>query len=647
MLPSNTNKKNRTKAVYQIDISTGNILKEWASATEAEKKEKYNSRRISQVCRGKAYSSNGYFWKYVDRALAANFAPAGEPKEKHLKDRKAVGCYDILTKEYEVFENLTKVLEKFSDTTTSRDLLRRMVRDTTKFISNKYTGPLFYRDNFAIFYCDTFSLEDFLSRYNALSEQCKICNKKYKSLRSLATHLQSSHQFTSKEYVIKHIYNNNIPVCAEESCLEETRYTSFSFKKYCKKHSINAMKEGGEVGGQAQAWNKGLTKLDDTRILKQSIEMLGQKNHFYGKKHGKNTKEKISSQKRLSKNEILDRLSVRENDYSFEKFNFEIYCSRQFDKITCICKKCSKEVKKTLQSLERGSLCKFCYPFTVSKAEIEIGDFIEKDLLIKPTRNIRSVISPYELDIFVPEKKVAFEYHGLYWHMDRGDKNFDKELHYKKHKMCSENNIKLLQFFSYDWEHKQKIVKSMIANSLGKNKTSIGGRETKVVEISNREAKDFFEKNHLHGYVKAKKCFALECKATQEILSIVSVRTAFHKKYKSSIEIARFATKLNHNVIGGFSKLLKSAIIPYAKDNGYKSIISYADLLTGSGNVYEKSGFINKGHTGLSYWYTDGKVLFNRFKFRATKSLTEKEIAKQNKVYKVYGCGNSLFELVL
>jgi hypothetical protein len=64
--------------------------------------------------------------------------------------------------------------------------------------------------------------------------------------------------------------------------------------------------------------------------------------------------------------------------------------------------------------------------------------------------------------------------------------------------------------------------------------------------------------------------------------------------------------------------------------------------------VYEATGFkLVKENTGINYWYTDGTVRYNRFKFRAQPGKTEREVAEENSVYRVYGCGNSLYELDL
>lgn len=83
--------------------------------------------------------------------------------------------------------------------------------------------------------------------------------------------------------------------------------------------------------------------------------------------------------------------------------------------------------------------------------ENELHDYITniaKDKII--IRNSRSIISPYEIDIFLPELNLAFEFNGNYWHSTEYK---DRYYHYNKTLMCLNNNIKLIHIFEYDWDN--------------------------------------------------------------------------------------------------------------------------------------------------------------------------------------------------
>ena len=201
-------------------------------------------------------------------------------------------------------------------------------------------------------------------------------------------------------------------------------------------------------------------------------------------------------------------------------------------------------------------------------------------------------------------------------------------------------------FYSDEVESKLELIKSMVevrASSARLNK--LNARDLIVdCTISKQEEKNFFNQHHVSGFTNSAKCFGLRNQESNELVCLVSLRRPI--QHKGKIEIARFATRMNTLVRGGFSKLLKSAIIPWCKDNCFASIISYAELRFGEGGVYKTCGFrVIKDNTGENYWYTDGEERMHRFKFRAQPGKSENEVAKEHGVYRVYGCGNRLYEL--
>lgn len=201
----------------------------------------------------------------------------------------------------------------------------------------------------------------------------------------------------------------------------------------------------------------------------------------------------------------------------------------------------------------------------------------------------------------------------------------------------------MLLFYSDDWNNKQELIKSMIDSRLGKSVNIYDARKLLVVEDPEL-TKQFLELNHISGWCRSVKSFGLVDKATKELVCLLTLRKPLHKE-PDVVEIARFCSKQQSNIRGGFSRLLSTSV-KWSVDNNYTKIISYCDLNTGTGRVYEATGFkLLKENTGINYWYTDGTVRYNRFKFRAQPGKTEKEVAEENGVHRVYGCGNSLYEL--
>lgn len=303
--------------------------------------------------------------------------------------------------------------------------------------------------------------------------------------------------------------------------------------------------------------------------------------------------------------------------------------------------KCGKSFNPTIHNfLDNQSRCPNCVN-NISQAEKEIRDFVKSigvDIKEKNC-NIRSVIPPKELDIYIPERNFAIEYNGLYWH---SEERVGKKAHIDKTLACYKKDIKLFHIFSDEWRDKQEIIKSMIASRLGKSQYRIYARHCEVREVENkREAKEFLQRSHVSGDNNAKVYFGLFY--DNKLISVLSLKKPIQKKYGNAIEIARFSSELNYSVVGGFSKILK-VVKKWAVNKGFDKIVTYSDRRFGFGKVYEKCGFKKvEKDTGIDYWYSNGLIRETRFKYRANNGKTEKQVAEENNVFRIYGCGSSIY----
>ena len=236
---------------------------------------------------------------------------------------------------------------------------------------------------------------------------CKICNIEATG-KKLSNHIQKVHSLTSMQYTVDYLLNRQQPMCLE--CGNETRYSSFSFKKYCTLHSSLAESQGGRIGGHSSSWNKGKTKETDSRIAKVAESMCKSDNHFFGKKHTQGSRDKISLTKLLSNESLQSRLDRRDCDFILLT-QLSQYHSRQNQYLEFKCTKCGNINKKTLQAFERGSLCVVCHPINVSQDQRSILNWI-KTLELEAYESDRSVIAPRELDIIIPSHNLAIEFDG-------------------------------------------------------------------------------------------------------------------------------------------------------------------------------------------------------------------------------------------
>jgi hypothetical protein len=297
--------------------------------------------------------------------------------------------------------------------------------------------------------------------------------------------------------------------------------------------------------------------------------------------------------------------------------------------------------------------CTECYPISDlrSISEREVLTYI-RDSLNDQTID-KGCIENKEIDVFISNKNLAIEYDGLYWH---SNKYVDKKYHLDKTELCEKQNIQLLHIFEDEWIFKRDIVKSIINNKLGVSHNKIYARKTEIREISdNKIVSDFLNNNHIQGFVGSKVKLGLYYK--NELVSLMtfgSNRKSMGKESKENeYELLRFCNKLNTNVVGGASKLLKYFI----KNYNPKKITTYADRRYSNGNLYTKLDFNLVTTTEPNYWYFKKNELkrYYRFNFRKDvlvkegydKNKTEKEIMLERGYLWIYDCGNYKYEMVL
>ena len=435
-----------------------------------------------------------------------------------------------------------------------------------------------------------------------------------------------------EEYIIKTEYNNISPKCEYELCEEKPSFIRGKniFRKYCIIHSNVGRKEWSTQNKTLNyGWKKGLTKNDHQGILTQSEKMRGENNPWFGKSLPANVLKAASlvrtEKLTLTNIQFIERAQKKYNnkydysliEYTHSKNKIEIKCNLHNFLF----------FQKPNDHLSGYEGCPKCSPVGSSKEEKEIADYIKTFYSGQIIENDREQIKLKELDILIPEKNFAIEYNGLRWHTSDF---IDKKKHLSKTQECTDKNIRLFHIFSDEWANKQDIVKSMIKYRLGFIDKKIAARKCEIVILDKKIGKEFFVKSHISGDNRANIYFGLKIK--NEIVCCLSLKKPIQKKYGKVLEIARFANRINCSVQGGFQRLFKHSK-EYAKNNGFESILTYADRRFGEGSVYLKAGFNFIGKTPLDYWYTDGHQREFRFKYRAQKPLTEKQVAENARCF--------------
>ncbi len=303
----------------------------------------------------------------------------------------------------------------------------------------------------------------------------------------------------------------------------------------------------------------------------------------------------------------------------------------------------------SLNNLTTGNtkpLCPICFPRnSTSTGEKEVLEYIKSIYSSWIIENDRKCISPYELDILLPELELAIEYNGTYFHSD--DKTAVPLLT-KSNLLYNELGYRLIHIFDHEWKEHTDIIKSRLSSMLSAS-TKIPARKC-VVRILNEFPSSFLRENHLQGSgiitpINYGMYYNNELYA---VMTFSKPRFATEYDY----ELVRYCSKLNTTVVGGPSKLLKHFRSTYKG-----SIISYSDKRWSSGQLYSKIGFnyshtsppnyryYKTGYTSLSRYQCQKHLLKDRFPLIYSDEKTELEIMREAGYYKVSDCGNDVWVL--
>ena len=350
----------------------------------------------------------------------------------------------------------------------------------------------------------------------------------------------------------------------------------------------------------------------------------------------------IKEKKTLTKDEFIERAKKIHG----EKYNYSISEYKSARRQIAI--KCPKhgEFWQIADAHMRGSGCPICAN-SLSTPENEIYNFINNNIKYNVEQRNRSLIKPYELDIHIPELKIAIEYNGLYWHSTKFIDNKNK--HLEKMLLCKKNDIKLITIFEDEFYNSKEIVLNKIAHILGiqQNLSKIYGRKCTIKQINKNDAEIFLSKFHIQGYASSTIYYGAFHE--NELIAVMSFKQLV--KNGSDWELTRFASDYNYICCGVGGKLFKHFI----KEHNPNSVKSFADrrwTIDEENNIYAKLGFKFDGYTPPDYKYIKPNIheRFHKFNFRKSKLLkkypdiltndmTENEMTINIGYFKIYDCG--------
>lgn len=283
-----------------------------------------------------------------------------------------------------------------------------------------------------------------------------------------------------------------------------------------------------------------------------------------------------------------------------------------------------------------------------SKPELEIINWL-KEKGIENKRD-RKILHGKEIDIFIPEKKIAIEFNGNKYHTEWfGGKT--RYYHLDKTKECNKQGIKLIHIFEDEYFYKKEIVYNKLSHilKLQEKLPKIMGRKCMIQEINKDIAKEFLEKYHIQGYDPSTIHYGAFY--NNNLIAVMSFLK--NKNETNEWELTRFASNYNFICQGVGGKIFKHFI----NDLNPDIVKSFADrrwTINEDNNLYIQMGFNFNSYTLPDYkyyntnidrykrWHKFGfrkKILLKKYPDKLNENMTETEMVKTIGYDKIWDCG--------
>ena len=235
----------------------------------------------------------------------------------------------------------------------------------------------------------------------------------------------------------------------------------------------------------------------------------------------------------------------------------------------------------------RGQGCPSCN-VRKSAPEEQVAAFLEQ--LTPVVRRNRTLIAPKELDIYLPEHRLAVEFCGMYWHShgDRIDEKKNKLRHAEKHRLCAERGIRLITLYETEWSEHPRTVKRLLRNAIGRSRGRLMARKCRLAKPTTREARAFYEAYHPQGGAGHGEHYGLY----HGDKLVACMRFTFgnndrgHGAKVRQWTLSRYATRVP--VAGAASRLFKA----FVTEQNPPEVKSFSDNRLFGGGMYERLGFV-------------------------------------------------------
>ena len=222
-----------------------------------------------------------------------------------------------------------------------------------------------------------------------------------------------------------------------------------------------------------------------------------------------------------------------------------------------------------------------------SAGEQRVADYLST--FTKVVQRDRTLLKPKELDIYLPEHKLAVEYSGMFWHShgDASAEKADKLKHFQKYQDCAAQGVRLLTIFESEWEESEPALRRLLRNAVGKGRGKLMARKCALKKVPTPEARVFYDRYHPQGGAGGGEHYGLYWKDKL----VACMRFAFGNNDRGASAkkpvwtLGRYATRVT--VAGAASRLFKA----FVDEHEPIEVKSFSDNRYFSGDMYARLGF--------------------------------------------------------
>lgn len=320
--------------------------------------------------------------------------------------------------------------------------------------------------------------------------KCVVCEFDSDNSNKFRSHLLYTHKIKTKEYYDQYLKKENEGFC--NYCGKPTKFKGLTRGGYCKHCCVRCSSLDPEVQAKNAETNirlYGTANVYASSIIKEKIKQTNLEK--YGVEHPMKLAELRNTQLASKTKYERNRQFEKDNDCTekailTEKYGWGWYQAKIITPIFMSDNGANVSFYRNSDIPKIEEWIEATIHNNRSHIELELLQYVQSIYSGTIKHDCKSVISPKEIDIYLPDIKLGIEFNGTYWHcIENGT---PKDLHLKKSLLCRAKGIRLIHIYEFeDFEHQKKLLKDLILGidnypaDWNKNNLLDGNPEPKVI----------------------------------------------------------------------------------------------------------------------------------------------------------------------